>query len=240
MPMNAVLEKMLRTKLADGESPQFPLHSNMSREEGKLIDRVFRTVAPDVSVEVGCAYGVSTLYVCDALAANGKAAKHIVIDPFQRQYWCGIGLTNIAKAGYDRFIEFLHERSEIALPALVAAGTRVQAAIIDGNHRFDHALVDFFYVNKMLVVGGVVILDDTDFPSVSRLVEHISTYPAYEVFAVVGQPGTAATTMRTKLRRALARRTLSPKLHNKRDYPTCMAFRKIAEDERRWDWHVDF
>jgi predicted O-methyltransferase YrrM len=213
---------MLRTNLADGENSEFPLHSNMSREEGDIIDRVFRTVAPDVSVEIGCAYGVSALFVCDALAANGKPAKHIVIDPFQRPYWHGIGLSNIAKAGYDHFIEFLLERSEIALPALAARGTRVQAAIIDGNHRFDHALVDFFYVNVMLTIGGVVVMDDTDHPSVSRLVEHILTYPAYEVFATTAQSPVASTS------------------HDKRSYPSCMAFRKIAEDQRRWDWHVDF
>jgi len=215
--MNAVLEKILQTNLADGENPQFPLHSHMSRKEGELISRVFRTVVPNVSVEIGCAYGVSTLYVCDALAATGKPARHIVIDPFQRKSWGGIGINNIARAGYEHLVEFLEERSEIALPSLLAAGTRVQAAIIDGNHRFDHALVDFFYVNLMLDVGGMVILDDTDFPSVSRLVQHVSTYPAYQVFAVVPYPGAT-----------------------RPDCSTCMAFRKIAEDNRRWDWHVDF
>jgi predicted O-methyltransferase YrrM len=238
--MNPVLERILQTGLADGESAEFPLHSHMSREEGRLIDRVFRTVTPDVSLEIGCAYGVSTLYVCDALAANGKPARHIVIDPFQRQHWRGIGLANIARAGYENLVEFVHEGSETALPALVAAGRRVQAAIIDGNHRFDHALVDFFYVNRMLDVGGIVILDDTDHPSVSRLVDHISTYPAYEVFAVTPSPPAREGRLRAKLRRALARRTRSPKLRRKSDFPTCVAFRKTAEDNRRWDWHVDF
>jgi predicted O-methyltransferase YrrM len=249
--MNTVLEKILQTNLVDDGNTPLPLHSNMSREEGVLIDQVFRTVKPDVSLEIGFAYGVSTLFVCDALAVNGKAATHIVIDPAQHSHWGGIGLQNIARAGYGHFIDFHEERSEIALPSLLSCGTRIEAAIIDGNHTFDHVLVDFFYVNKILTVGGIVILDDTSFPSISRVAEHILTYPAYELFATTTQPSMAT---RTRVRRALAR--WIPKLRREWDYlgkgwdylssraswvyPSCMAFRKIAEDDRRWDWHVDF
>ena len=251
--MNTVLEKILQTNLVNDGNTQLPLHSNMSREEGVLIAQVFKTVKPDVSLEIGFAYGVSTLFVCDALAANGKAATHIVIDPAQHSHWSGIGLKNIARAGYEHFIDFHEERSEIALPSLMACGTRIQAAIIDGNHTFDHVLIDFFYINKMLTVGGIVILDDTNFSSISRVVEHILTYPAYELFATTTPP---SETTRTKMRRFLAR--WIPKLRRDWDYlvngewdypfgypavwhyPACMAFRKVAEDDRRWDWHADF
>jgi predicted O-methyltransferase YrrM len=240
--MNAVLENILQTNLVNDGNAQLALHSNMNREQGILIDRVFRTVKPDLSLEIGFAYGISTLFVCDALAHNGKAATHIVIDPFQNSDWAGIGLKNIERAKYEHLIDFCEEPSEIALPSLLARGTRVQAAIIDGNHTFDHALVDFFYVNKMLTIGGIVILDDTNFRSISRLVEHILTYPAYELFATTMQP--SQSTMRTKVRRALASWTQLPQLRREWDaaeqYPTCMAFRKIAKDDRRWDWHVDF
>ena len=237
--MNTVLEKIFETNTVDDGDAQLPLQSHMDREEGVLIDRVFRTVKPDISLEVGFAYGISTLFVCDALAANGKAAKHIVIDPFQHSNWGGIGLKNITRAGYKHFIDFREERSEVALPGLAASGTRAQVAIIDGNHTFDHALVDFFFVNKMLTVGGVVILDDTGWPAISRVVEHILTYPAYELFATT--PRLVRVSVRTKLRHALARRTLSSKLRRPPwDYPSCMALRKIAEDDRRWDWYADF
>lgn len=103
----------------------------------------------------------------------------------------------------------------------------------------------------MLSVGGVVILDDTYYPSISRVVEHILTYPAYEVFATTTCPASAT---RTNIRRTLA--TWIPKLRREWDYlgnrwdytaskaswrhPSCMALRKIADDERGWDWHVDF
>jgi predicted O-methyltransferase YrrM len=238
--MNVVLEKILQTKSVDDGNVQLPLHSYMDAEEGALIDQVFRTVKPDVSLETGFAYGISTLFVCDALAANGKAATHIVIDPAQNSSFGGIGLKNVARAGYEHFIDFREEWSEIALPSLLACGTHIQAAIIDGGHTFDNVLVDFFYINKILTVGGIVILDDTDWPSISRIADHISTYPAYELFATTTRP--PSTTSRTKVRRALARYLAGwvPKLRRAWDYPTCMAFRKVAEDNRAHAWHVDF
>jgi predicted O-methyltransferase YrrM len=66
--MNVVLEKILSTQLVEDGNIVLPLDSNMSQEEGKLIDKVFKEVKPETSLEVGFAYGISTLFVCDALA----------------------------------------------------------------------------------------------------------------------------------------------------------------------------
>ncbi|HEY3912801.1 MAG TPA: class I SAM-dependent methyltransferase [Stellaceae bacterium] len=232
--MNAVLGRILETGIADDETA-LPLSSNMDAAEGELITSVFREVRPDVSVEIGLAHGVSALFACEALAANGKEAVHIVLDPTQHSGWNGAGLKNLTKAGYRHFVDFHEERSEIGLPKLLAAGTRVQAAIIDGWHTFDHALVDFFFVNKMLDVGGIVILDDTDHPSVSRVADHIKTYPAYQVFDAAPH---VEMNFKGRVRRALAKPV--PALRRSWDRPRCMAFRKIAEDSRNWDWHVEF
>src|SRR5216684_3965481 len=151
----------------------------MSAAGGELIREVFQSIKPDVSVETGFAYGVATLFACSGLEQNQKPARHIVIDPLQSSMFDRIGLRNIERAGYGRFVEVREAPSEIALPRLFEAGTTIQAAIIDGFHTFDHALVDFFYINKMLEVGGVVIFDDVNMPAIARLISHVTTYPAY-------------------------------------------------------------
>jgi len=234
-PMNAVLERIIKTGIADEET-ELALSSNMDAEEGELIGRVFREIKPDVSIEIGLAHGVSALFACEALAANGKEAVHVVLDPDQHTGWSSAGLKNLVRAGYLHFVDFHEERSEIGLPKLLAAGTRVQAAIIDGWHTFDHALVDFFYVNKMLDVGGAIIFDDTQMPAVARVASHVASYPAYRLFATTERP--PAVNAKAKLRRLLA--TKIPELRRGWDYPRCMAFQKITEDTRDWNWHADF
>src|SRR5215467_5580955 len=180
--MNHVLKDMLETGQVSDGTEILPLRAHMDKREGDLLSKVIACVQPTTSLEVGFAYGVSTLFICEALAKLEKPARHIVIDPFQFSNWKGIGLRNVERAGYRQFIEFREKRSEIALPQLLAEKTLLDMALIDGWHTFDHALVDFFYVNKMLRVGGIVVLDDSCFASVGKLVDHILTYGCYREF----------------------------------------------------------
>ena len=221
--MNRVLQEILRSRTVTDGREVLELHSEMGEAEGKVITRVFESVKPDTSIEVGLAYGISALYACEALAANGKPSRYLVIDPDQSGVWRGIGLEHLRRADYGRFVDFHEEKSEMALPRLLANGTRIQAAIIDGWHTFDHALVDFFFVNKMLEPQGIVILDDTDWPAIRRLSDHILTYPAYELFMTSGGEEISASGATTD-----------------GGNPRCMAFRKLAPDDRPWDWHVEF
>jgi predicted O-methyltransferase YrrM len=235
--MNAILSEILRSnQVLDAAGKPRPLTVNMNQAEGELIMRVFEAVKPDLSLEVGFAYGVSALFACSALDRNAKPARHIVIDPCQSTLFDGIGLLNLERAGYRRFVELIEEPSEIALPRLLQARTRVQAAIIDGWHTFDHALVDFFYVNKMLEPGGVVIFDDVNMPAIARLIGHVLTYPAYRVFDAT--PIARAPNPFVALRRRLNGGWPSPA--HSRDNPSCIALRKTADDTRDWDWHRDF
>ena len=50
-----------------------------------------------------------------------------------------------------------------------AQGERIDFAFIDGAHTFDHALVDFFYIDRMLNVGGIVAFDDLGFPCIEKV-----------------------------------------------------------------------
>lgn len=83
--MNAVLERSLTTRtVTDGSTvlplshPDFPnLPVHMDEREGRLLERVIAAVRPAVSLEIGFAYGVSTLFICGALAAACGVATHI-------------------------------------------------------------------------------------------------------------------------------------------------------------------
>lgn len=234
--MNYVLKEILETRRVRKGSEEIPLIDAMDPEEGKLIDRAFQAVKPACSVEVGFAYGISTLYACDALKANGVPCRHIIIDPWQTSAFHGIGLANIQRAGFVGMTELHEKGSEIVLPQLFAEGLKIQAAIIDGWHTFDHTLIDFFYINKMLEVGGVVIIDDTYWPSIAQVVDHILTYPSYEIFGTVS----IKPKLRARVRQELAKRTGAKFLRRPWDYGSAMAFRKIAPDNRAWTWHVPF
>jgi predicted O-methyltransferase YrrM len=180
--MHPVLAEILRSRevrTIDGQLRQ--LHSNIGEAEGKFIQDVIRDLKPKCSIEIGCAYGVSSLFICEALADVG-AERHIIIDPYQLgsghrgpdSGYEGIGLLNLKRAGLDRIVDFHAELSFRCLPRLLEQGVMVDFAFVDGMHTFDYAFVDFFFLDKMLRPGGVIIFDDYSiYPSIHKLCRYI-------------------------------------------------------------------
>ena len=46
---------------------------------------------------------------------------------------------------------------------------------IDGWHTFDYTLLDFFYADKLLRKGGIIIIDDAKHLGVAKCVRYIDT-----------------------------------------------------------------
>jgi predicted O-methyltransferase YrrM len=244
--MNPILSRMLSAGTFESAGEQIALHSNMSLGEGELISGAFKFAKAARSLEVGCAYGVSALFACDALAENASAdrPKHIIIDPFQSTQWRGLGMSNLIAAGYLDIVDLREERSEFALPALAAQGTQIDAAIVDGWHTLDHTLIDLFYVNRMLRTGGAIVLDDTNLPAINRILRYFLKYPAYRLGAVAGVPSSLSNYVADLVHRELQ----SPFGGLRPDWKeppaqalgTAVVLIKVGEDDRPWNWFADF
>ena len=274
--MNPVLAQMLATRTvlaADGTT--LPLTAEVSPEEGAALQALVAQSGATVTLEIGLAYGVSAMFICEALAAN-LGRRHIVIDPYQfgvksfdfvagttapRPGFGGLGLLNLERAGYKDLVEFHDEPSHRALSRLEAAGERVGFAFIDGWHTFDYVMVDFFLVDRILEVGGIVVLDDAWYPAIRKVARYIATHRRYTPIAGIGaQPASfsrrtlnaAASAFRQRGVERLAR-LLRPDLRQpdaQLGLPggNIIAFTKTADDvlgdgangSRRWDQHFDF
>ena len=197
------------------------------------------------AVEVGCAYGISSAVICQAIKENGGGVNHI-IDPFQKEQWANEGLRNLERAGLTNFTH-IAEKSEYALPDLAKSELSVDFAFIDGWHTFDHTLIDFFYINKMIRVGGVVVFDDCNWASIEKLIHYVNNYPCYKlVYPVVGNKKSL---MRSFLNRVAK---ISPSKYRNLIFSSfviedksqikssIVAFEKTAVDTRSYDWFVNF
>jgi len=254
--MNPVLEEIIKTRQVrppDGGDP-VPVHSAISAEEGSFLQETVRRADPKISLEVGLAYGISALYLCDALRIR-EGTRHIVVDPMQNAIgdsdvfgnaWKGIGIANLRRAGYGDIVHLIEKPSYRALAELEMAGQRIDFAFIDGFHTFDFALIDFFYVDRMLQVGGIVTFDDTNWPALQRVCRFIVTNRAYRVEGSCGQDGVpwkgsvARNFLKaTPLARYCSQEILRPnaELGIK---GSCIAFRKEADDIRLWNDFKDF
>jgi predicted O-methyltransferase YrrM len=253
--MNPVLEQIVTSDtVTDGTSvlplrhPAVPnLPVAVDPKEGSFLAHIIDTVQPRVSLEIGMAYGVSTLYLCEALSRMPHPVRHIVMDPFQTPQWRGIGLRNVRAAGYDHMVEFHENRSEFVLPRLLADGTEVDFAFVDGWHTFDQVMVEFYYLNRMLRVGGVMAFDDAERRGINRVIRHALSYQAYEVFEPERGRSDAVSLggrLRRKLRGVpsasrIIRRDILDRDWDLGIHSTCVAIRKVAEDRRGSGWEEE-
>ena len=143
-----------------------------------LFDLISRDPAVRKTLEVGCAYGLSSLHICMALQGRPGAA-HTIVDPFQNTQWDGVGTMHLERAGVD-FFELVEARSEFALPRILEENEgQFDFVFIDGWHTFDHTLLDSFYANRLLRVGGYLVIDDAGMPPVYRAISFLKNYPCY-------------------------------------------------------------
>ncbi|WP_232662595.1 class I SAM-dependent methyltransferase [Pseudonocardia sp. TRM90224] len=141
-------------------------------------------VAEGVSrvVEIGLAYGSSALAIGEALVTvGGESPTHLIIDPFQATEYGGVGWRQLQDAGLDTIATLVEQPSSAALPGLVADGFTTDAAFVDGSHRFHEVFLDLYYLRKIVVPGGLVLLDDHWWPSVRSAARYYVTNMGWEI-----------------------------------------------------------
>jgi len=249
--MNRVIARVERDgtmELPSGE--EIRVHSHVGAGSGRVIRHAIEVAKPKLACEVGLAYGISSLYILEAMQQFGEG-RLIGMDPAQHDgTWRGGGLHNIRCTGFADRYEFYEETSQRVLPRLAQAGTRIQFGLIDGWHTFDHTLVDFFYIDNMLDVGGVVVLDDVNYPGLRRLAHFIVSNRDYEILDF--DPVQWKDSWRIHMKRfaqvalgPLVRDNFTPSpatiaLEREVDKAQLIALRKRGEDQRRFDHFVTF
>ena len=248
--MNDLIRQIYATReVQTAAGKTVTLDCEISPEEGELLAGL---ITDDASVcrtlEVGCAYGLSSLFICEALRERA-GAHHTVIDPVQMTDWQGIGVHNLRRAGLEGF-ELVEAYSEFALPRLLEAGEgRFDLILIDGWHTFDHASLDCFYASRLLREGGYLVIDDVSFPAVRQLVDFYLNFPCYRHAGSVAKRNTRDRGLRllgqglmlplpARTRRAVLKRLWRRRVQS-RAVETMVALQKTGPDQRRWDWHCD-
>jgi predicted O-methyltransferase YrrM len=145
----------------------FPVAASVA--EGEALRTWVMREAATHTIEIGLGYGISALFICEGLLANGEAdAQHVVIDPHQDTRFANCGLQFLDDAGIADMVEFHAGESQVVLPRMLAEGRRFDLAFVDGNHRFDGVFVDLVYLGRLVSAGGVIFVDDYQLPAVAR------------------------------------------------------------------------
>jgi len=197
---------------ADGQFHTLDSITKISPSQGMWLYDLCLSVKPGSTLEIGMAYGYSTLYFLAAIARN-QTGHHTAVDPFQISYWHGIGLahanSHLPTAGKDSVFCFIEDRSDRVATDLARSNSRFDLIFIDGNHCFDAVLVDFYLYAPLCAIGGRIVFDDLWMSSVQTVVAFLRTNRTDFVELTV-------------------------------DEPNVCVFQRVGDDFRKWDHFQEF
>lgn len=230
---NSILKELFETKqMPDGQGNSVSIHSNIPLSYAETLYQTVLRQQPKLAVEIGMAFGVATLSILTALEQAGDG-RLISIDPFQTKHWHGCGLKNVERAGLSHRHQMLEAFDYLTLPRLLAEKTTIDFAYIDGWHTFDYTLLDFWYIDKMLTVGGVIGFNDCAWAGVHKAIKFVRTHRKYKEIEV----GLARTISLRQGLWPLVRGIFSARY---RRWKQDRYFRKIEHWEPSWNFFKDF
>lgn len=236
LEQNSVLREILTTsETRDPQGARVPLGSFIDAATADALYRHVRAQRPKRVVEVGMANGISTLSILTALAENG-AGELVSIDPNQSTQWRNCGRAAVERAGFASRHRVIEEPNWFALPRLLKEAQSVDFGYIDGWHTFDYALVDFWYLDKMIPAGGVIAFNDCGWAAVEKAIKFMLTHRRYQEMDA-GLPKTyERPTSPLDVLRKLRHGRLGDYWRQQQD----RYFRKTEAWEPRWDFFAPF
>ena len=131
--MNALLTEICNTqKFTNKAGKIINIDSHTSYDQCLFLQDLIAKNNFTKSIEIGFAYGTSTVAIAEAIAKNN--GKHVVIDKFQIDQWGSYGLEIVDLAGYSDYIEFYEKFCYETLPILLLEGRTFNFAYIDSTN----------------------------------------------------------------------------------------------------------
>ena len=232
IPDEFIRSIFLSQSVYDSQGKVCPLTGHVRRPFAEALYRTVIKHKPKLVVEIGMAEGISTVVILSALDRVGEGTL-ISIDPYQSTNWRGIGLETVRRRGLQDRHRVIESFDYLALPQLLADGLRLDFAFIDGWHTFDYTLLDFFYIDKMMNLNGVVGFNDCGYPAVTKVLGYVMTHRAYGEVNVGLGPPSYHHRIRMATKRLSNRTLIDP-------YAPDRYFQKLKEYEPRWDFFAEF
>jgi hypothetical protein len=198
------------------------IDSGISNIHHQALHNLVVELKPRLALEVGMANGLSTRAILSGIGDGNL----ISIDPYQSTDWHSEGIRAIAE--FSSKHQLIELPDYLALPQLVAANTRIDFAYIDGWHTFDYTLLDFFYIDRMLNVGGTVGFNDCHMAAVNKVLGFIKTHRDYIELPILKPSYNARNLTISVLRRLLDRQTQD------------RYFKKVTDSEPKWNFFEAF
>jgi predicted O-methyltransferase YrrM len=125
--------------------------------KGRILNTIVRVMRSEKCLELGTAYGMSALFIIEALKSIGEASHLTTIERLKFQFLLASKMLNTR---YGDHVSCHLGLTEEVLPNLVKSLSKIDFMFHDAAHTKEHYIRDFNLVLPILVPGSVVLIDD--------------------------------------------------------------------------------
>lgn len=127
--------------------------ASSSADKARILAAVVRFMRVHSAIEIGTGYGLSALYLCLELAADGRIATVEISEPQS-------SIASELLSADERVQALKGWSGEVAGEVAAIVGTRAQLLFHDGGHSYDRIVADFATYCELLPAGAVIVVDD--------------------------------------------------------------------------------
>ena len=154
---------------------------NLLESQASFVSSLIAKHIPQDTLQLGLGNLDLTLSVCQSLNEIDNAALTL-ITPSLSQHSSFLKEMNKLKVGMlSDLVELIRTPADEVLPDFYFQNRSIDLAIINPSEAFDQMLVAFYYVDKMLVSRGTVIINDADTPVMRKLCRYLVTERGYSL-----------------------------------------------------------
>ncbi len=128
----------------------------ITEEQGNYLANIISVRKPNICVELGFRYGISSLWIQSAIH---KPATHIIIDPYHHIPYPPRRDIIDAHIKSQPGVVFEEEKnSQEKLAELSYEGINVDVAFIDASQWFDSVVTDMYFLTRILRKNGIIVI----------------------------------------------------------------------------------
>lgn len=132
-------------------------NSSSFGEKGRILNTVIRIMQSRNCLELGTAYGMSALFIMEALKALGESGTLNTIEGGSAQYNLS---SKMLKERYGNYINCHLGMTQNVVPELIHSLNEIDFVFHDAGHKKENYIRDFNHLLPVLKPGAIFLIDD--------------------------------------------------------------------------------
>ena len=155
--------------------------TSVSLNEALVISAIVYGFKLSLTLEIGLASAGSCAAILAAKNYFGCLDLHVAIDPYQKTHSDGKGLEMLESMGYIDQVRWIENSSESYLPKAIESEKKFDFILIDGGHGLGQSMIDAYFADRILRVGGFLAIDDIYIKSTCNSIKFLTDECGYDV-----------------------------------------------------------